>query len=74
VIRATAGGWGAVFVLGDPRYYRRFGFDPGLAAGFASPHAGPDLMAIALQSDGLARRGGRMDYAAAFGALGRGAP
>ncbi|MGZ8361809.1 MAG: GNAT family N-acetyltransferase, partial [Allosphingosinicella sp.] len=38
--RARADGWGGVFVLGDPAYYRRFGFSPDLASGFDSPYAG----------------------------------
>jgi len=38
--RAGDGGWRGVFVLGDPAYYRRFGFDPA-ARGFASAYAGP---------------------------------
>ena len=29
--------WDAVFVLGDPAFYRRFGFDPEAARGFARP-------------------------------------
>src|SRR5690606_34609089 len=33
--RAKADGWQGVFVLGDPAYYRRFGFDPARASGFA---------------------------------------
>ena len=45
---ARAAGWQGVFVRGDPDYYRRFGFDPALASGFACPYAGPHLMALAL--------------------------
>lgn len=41
--KARDGGWSAVFVLGDPAYYRRFGFRADLAAGFTSPYAGPHL-------------------------------
>ncbi len=32
-----------MFVLGGPTYYRRFGFDPAVAHGFASTYAGPRL-------------------------------
>ena len=67
--RAREGGWEGVFVLGEPDYYRRFGFDPALAGGFASPYAGPYLMAMALQG-GLPARRGRIGYAPAFAALG----
>jgi putative acetyltransferase len=68
--RARKEGWKGVFVLGNPAYYCRFGFDPALAAGFTSPYAGPHLMALALQSDGLPLRKGSLEYPAAFAALG----
>lgn len=61
--------WQAVFVLGDPAYYRRFGFDPAQASGFISPYAGPHLMVLALKDEVLAREG-RIDYAPAFAMLG----
>ena len=64
--RARAAGWQGVFVLGDPAYYRRFGFDPALAAGFACVYAGPHLMALAL-GPALPVRGGEIGYAPAFG-------
>jgi putative acetyltransferase len=57
-----------VFVLGDPAYYRRFGFDPALADGFASPYAGPYLMARALGVMPEGRRG-TAEYAPAFAAF-----
>lgn len=66
--RAREGGWEGVFVLGDPDYYRRFGFDPALAHGFASPYAGPCLMALAPGGD-LPARAGRIDHAPAFRTL-----
>ncbi|MCZ0732816.1 GNAT family N-acetyltransferase [Phreatobacter sp. AB_2022a] len=66
---ARAAGVQAVFVLGDPAYYRRFGFEPRLAEGFASPYAGPYLMVLALGGP-LPATSGRVDYAPAFGRLG----
>jgi putative acetyltransferase len=66
---AKEGGWKGVFVLGNPLYYKRFGFEPSLAAGFTSPYAGPNLMALALQSDELPMRQGRLEYAGAFAAF-----
>ncbi|MGL4289713.1 MAG: GNAT family N-acetyltransferase [Phreatobacter sp.] len=66
---AEAAGWQAVFVLGDPAYYRRLGFDPALASGFASPYAGPYLMALAVGAP-LPATTGQVDYAPAFGRLG----
>jgi len=67
--RARQQGWQGVFVLGDPAYYCRFGFNATLAQGFASPYAGPYLMALALAGP-LPASKGRVDYAPAFGALG----
>jgi putative acetyltransferase len=34
--RGEAAGWLGIFVLGDPAFYRRFGFDAGKASGFIS--------------------------------------
>ena len=67
--RARAAGGEAVFVLGDPAYYGRFGFRAEDAVGFASPYAGPYFMALSLTPDGLRVREGRVDYAPAFSAL-----
>jgi putative acetyltransferase len=67
--RATAAGWQAVLVVGEPAYYRRFGFDPALARGLACPYAGPYLMALALQGE-LAATTGDIAYPPAFAALG----
>ena len=67
--RAAEEGWQAVFVVGEPDFYRRFGFDPATAQGFSSPYSGPYLMAIAL--DGvLAVATGRIEFAPAFARLG----
>jgi putative acetyltransferase len=60
--------WDAVLVLGNPAYYRRFGFDPDLAAAVVSPYAGPYLMAVMLARH-LRRLGGTIDHPAAFAAL-----
>jgi putative acetyltransferase len=43
----------AVIVLGDPPYYRRFGFDTALAAHLASPFAGPHLQALEFRTGAL---------------------
>lgn len=64
-------GWHAVFVLGDPDYYRRFGFSADLASRFESPYAGPYLMALALQAEGLPCSKGKLRHAPAFAALGK---
>ncbi|MDQ3695792.1 MAG: N-acetyltransferase [Chloroflexota bacterium] len=67
--RARDDGWEAVFVLGDPAYYQRFGFTATFAAGFTSPYAGPHLMGLALGDDPLATTTGRIAYALAFSAV-----
>ena len=67
--RATNDDWQAVFVLGRPAYYRRFGFDLAQASGFTSPYAGPHLMALPLTGP-LPVREGKIDYAPALAALG----
>ena len=58
---------GLVFVLGDPDYYRRFGFAPETAAAMRTPFDGPHQMAIEL-APGAARNaaGRRFAYAPAF--------
>ena len=56
-----------VFVLGEPDYYRRFGFSAEAAAPFSSPYAGPHLMA---RAHGVALpTSGRAEYAPAFARL-----
>lgn len=67
--QAEAAGWDAVFVLGDPGYYQRFGFRADVAAGFASSYAGPYLMMRALSDDGRRIHAGRIDCAPAFASL-----
>lgn len=66
--RARQGKWPAIFVVGDPDYYGPFGFRADLAAGFASPYAGPYLMVLPLNGL-LPANTGRIDYAPAFGGL-----
>ena len=67
--RAVRDGWQGVFVLGEPEYYGRFGFDADIAKGFASPYAGPYFMALALDGE-LPATVGRIGHAPAFAALG----
>jgi putative acetyltransferase len=69
LVQAATQGWNAVFVLGDPAYYKRFGFDAGLASAFASPYAGPHFLVKPLQ-DGLPILHGRLAHAPAFARLG----
>jgi putative acetyltransferase len=67
--QARLQGWEGVFVVGEPRYYARFGFETAKAAGFTSPYAGPYFMALALQGAELPVTSGRVDYAPPFAAF-----
>ena len=69
---ARASGEELVFVLGEPDYYRRFGFSAEAASPFASPYAGPYFMALALRSDPALPAAGTAAYARAFSDLGEG--
>lgn len=53
-------------VLGDPHYYRRFGYATERANGFDSPYPPDNLMALAFAA---APREGRLVYAPAFAGL-----
>jgi putative acetyltransferase len=68
IAEARSHGWEAIFVLGAPAYYARFGFEPALTAGFASPYAGPSFMALALQGP-LPTLTGELRHARAFADL-----
>jgi len=69
---ACAGlGGRAVFVLGHPDYYPRFGFLPASRFGIVSQFEVPDdvFMALELEPGALAGKAGSMRYHAAFDAL-----
>ena len=68
IAEAQAASYEAIFVLGDPAYYGRFGFRADLAAGFESPYAGPYLMVLPLKGE-LPARTGKVEYAPAFAGL-----
>ena len=65
--RARAECWAAVVVLGDPSYYRRFGFSRKAVRGMSCRYAGPGLMGLALSGDGL--DGPRIEHASAFSSI-----
>jgi len=65
---ARSAGEDFVFLVGDPAYYRRFGFAAETAVPFASPYAGPYLMALNLSGSTLPAQG-RADYPPAFAEL-----
>jgi putative acetyltransferase len=59
-----------VIVLGDPAYYRRFGFRAELTAALQSPYAGEYFMALELSPGALEGVTGEVRYAAPFNRLG----
>lgn len=69
IARARMAGWQAIFVLGDPNYYRRFGFSPEVARRFDNKYAGPHFMALPLDQDNATAFAGPVDYARAFDGL-----
>lgn len=58
----TAQGFEAVFVLGHPAYYPRFGFSAAVASKLASPYAGDAFMALELIPDALRGKSGSVSY------------
>lgn len=66
--RAASAGWQAVFVLGDPAYYGRFGFSADAARGFDSPYAGDHFMLLTLGRSDLPMAG-QVRHASAFARL-----
>jgi putative acetyltransferase len=66
--KARSVGAQIIFVLGEPGYYGRFGFDPKSAAPFTSPYAGPYFQARVMD-DVPQPSAGRADYARAFASL-----
>ncbi len=64
--------WGAGFVtvLGDPEYYRRFGFEPASQHGLRNEFgAGPHFMVFPLKKNGLPPRGTLIKYAPEFSGM-----
>lgn len=66
-LRLKALGETIVFVLGDPAYYKRFGFSHEVAEKFACVYQGEYLQALRLSPDAPAE--GEAIYAAAFAGL-----
>ncbi len=59
-----------IFVLGDPPYYRRFGFDSRVASRFCAQWSGPAFMALALDHSSQTSSRPQVVYPAAFEAFG----
>lgn len=69
-LRQLAGGeWQAIFLLGDPTYYSRFGFSVEAAAEFETPYPHEYFMALEMTPGGLAKPG-PVVFAEPFLALG----
>ena len=65
--QATRAGYGFVVLLGDPRYYFRFGFVPGRNFGLTSYYGnGDEFQVKELVKDTLGKQGGRVDYIPEF--------
>jgi len=61
-------GWPIVLVVGDPRYYSRFGFSAAPAGRLRNPFASGDaFMALELTPTALAGVSGTVVYSDAFG-------
>jgi putative acetyltransferase len=68
-LRACGGlGWQAVFLVGDPRYYSRFGFAPAAPRGFHYRDQAYDaaLQLLELRTDALSGLRGWVRFAEAF--------
>ncbi|MCY3874550.1 MAG: N-acetyltransferase [Rhodobacteraceae bacterium] len=61
---AKADAWEAAIVLGDPSYYRRFGFSREAVRRMSCRYAGPNLMGLALTRTAFS--GSHIEYAPAF--------
>jgi putative acetyltransferase len=71
--RCPARGWRAVFVVGDPAYYSRFGFVRAAPMGFTyDERFDPVLQVIELTPGALDRCRGRVRYHPAFAETGTG--
>lgn len=64
--RATAAGWSAIFLLGDPSYYTRFGFSLAAAETFETEYPREFFMALALKADALKSMPKKVEYPAPF--------
>jgi putative acetyltransferase len=64
--RARRRGFEALFVLGHPGYYERFGFSSKLASPFDVPWKGPYFMALELRGGALEGRSGTLKYPEIF--------
>jgi putative acetyltransferase len=72
IARAARRGIGFVVVLGEPRYYTRFGFGRSSERGLGNEYGATDeFMVLELEPRSLPREGGLVRYAREFSALGQ---
>jgi putative acetyltransferase len=67
--RARRDGWAAVFLVGEPGYYERFGFRAAVAERFETAYPKAYVLALELVPDGLEGRAGALIFASPFLAL-----
>jgi putative acetyltransferase len=67
--RAGRDGWQAIFVVGEPDYYGRFGFSAAVADKFETAYPKPYVLALELAPNALTSRTSALLYAPAFLAL-----
>ncbi len=67
--RAKGESWQAVFVVGEPEYYERFGFRTAVADKFETKYPKPYFLALELTPCSLSERIGTVTYASPFLAL-----
>ncbi|MFK7902461.1 MAG: GNAT family N-acetyltransferase [Nitratireductor sp.] len=66
IITASENKYDALFVLGDPLYYERFGFKQKAANGFKTPWPKTHFMALELKPNKLADKSDELIYPQAF--------
>lgn len=67
--QAARDSWKAVFVLGEPEYYTRFGFSVATTEAFETEYPRPYFMALELAPNALVNESGPVIYAPPFLAL-----
>lgn len=66
---AEEAGWVAAFVLGDPDYYGRFGFDVSAAGDFETPFVSEFTAAAVFDTGGFSGLSREIEYAKAFAVI-----
>ncbi|MGE5244233.1 MAG: GNAT family N-acetyltransferase [Betaproteobacteria bacterium] len=64
-----ADGWPAIVLVGDPKFYARFGFSRAPVINLTNPYSDEAFLGLELVAGALSRRSGSVRYPAAFDAL-----